>query len=151
MQSAVELILVVGAALLLARDLRRTGSDRLRRPITLLAAALIAALLIGAFGGRAYPSPWWLAIPTAVLLWEVARGWRVTPRCHLWELGVAALALSLLLAMGGLGLAATALLAASAIACVAALGLLLLSHLREPHPWRAGDTSHYERRSAPRV
>ena len=151
MQSVVELILVLGAALLLARDLRRAGTDPLRRPITLLAAALVAALLIGAVAGRAHPSPWWLAVPAAVLLWEVARGWRVAPRCHLRELGVAAFALSLLLAMSGLASSATALLAASAAACVAALALLWFSHLREPHPWRAGDTSHYERRSAPRA
>jgi hypothetical protein len=150
LQSVVEAMLVAGAILLLLRDLRRARRDRQRRPITLLAAGLVAALLIGAVAGRAHPSPWWLAIPAAVLLWEVGRGWRVTPRCRLWELGVAAFAVSLLLAMAGLGLAASALLAASAAACAAAVGLLWLSHLREPHPWRAGDTSHYERRSAPR-
>ena len=150
LQSVVEVILVAGAALLLARDLRRAGTDRLRRPITLLAAALIAALLVGTFGG-VQPNPWWLVVPAGVLIWEVIRGWRLTPRCHLWETGVAAFAVSLVLAMAALGLDADALLAASAAACVLAVVLLWRSHLREPHPWRDGDTSHYERRSRPRA
>lgn len=78
---------------LLARDLRRAWRDRLRRPITLLAAALLTVLLLGTLAGRAHPSPWWLLLPASILVWEVARGWRQTPRCHLWEGGVAAFAL----------------------------------------------------------
>ena len=154
-QSVIEVMLVIGALLLLARDLHRAGRDRLRRPITLLAAALMAALLIGAFGGRAYPSPWWLVMPATVLVWEVNRGWRLTPRCHLWEAGVASFAASLLLAIAGLapggGAAANLLLIASVVACILGIGLLWRSHLREPRPWRAGDPSHYERRSERRA
>lgn len=154
LQSATEVVLVVAALLLLARDLHRAGRDRLRRPVTLLAAALMAALLIGAFGGRAYPSPWWLALPAAVLVWEVHRGWRLTPRCHLWEAGVASFAASLLLATAGLALGggvANLLLTASVVAGILGVGLLWRSHLREPRPWRAGDPSHYERRSGRRA
>jgi hypothetical protein len=155
LQSATEVMLVVAALLLLARDLHRARLDRLRRPVTLVAAALIAALLVGTVGGRAYPSAWWLVLPAAVLVWEVHRGWRLTPRCHLWEAGVASFAASLLLAIGGLalggGTAASLLLIASVAACILGIGLLWRSHLREPRPWRAGDPSHYERRSERRA
>jgi hypothetical protein len=47
LQIAVELILAAGAALLLARDVRRDWRDPLRRPVTLLMASLVAVLLIG--------------------------------------------------------------------------------------------------------
>ena len=39
LQAVVELVLAVGAVLLLARDMRRAWLDQLRRPITLLVAA----------------------------------------------------------------------------------------------------------------
>src|SRR5215216_2233193 len=103
-RTVTELILALGAVFLLARDLRRAWLDQLRRPVTLLVAALIAGLLIGALGGRPHPSPWWLALPGSVLAWEVGRGWRRAPRCHLWEAGVGAFAASFLLAAVGLGL-----------------------------------------------
>jgi hypothetical protein len=153
LQSVIELILVLAAVLLLVRDLRRAWFDRLRRPITLLIAAAIAVLLIGTLGGRAYPSPWWLVVPGAILAWEVARGWRQTPRARLWEAGVAAFAASLLLVMVGLhleGSVAIALLAGSGAAGVLGVGLMWRSRRREPRPWRAGDATHYERRSLPR-
>jgi hypothetical protein len=154
LQSVIEIVLALAAVLLLARDLHRAWLDKLRRPVTLLIAALIAVLLVGTLGARAQPSPWWLVAPGAILVWEVGRGWRRTPRCHLWEGGVGAFAASLLLAVVGLGLGegglATALLSASAAAAILGIGLLWQSHRREPRPWRAGDASHYERRSAER-
>lgn len=154
LRTVTELILAIGAMFLLARDMRRAWLDQLRRPITLLMAALVAALLLGVLGGRPHPSPWWLVLPGSVLGWEVARGWRRAPRCHLWEAGVGAFAASLLLAASALGLGdgnlAAALLAAAAAAAVAGAGLLWRSHRREARPWRVGDTSHYERRFAQR-
>lgn len=153
LQSLVELVLAVGAVLLLARDLRRAWLDQLRRPVTLLMAALIAALLIGINGARPHPSPWWLLLPGVILLWELGRGWRRAPRCHLWEAGMGAFALSLLLA--GLGLAGesvqAALVAASIGSAAVGAGLLWRSYRREPRPWRAGDAGHYERRLTPRL
>lgn len=150
LRGVVELILALGALLLLARDVYRAWLDDLRRPVTLLAAALVGALLLGAFGGRPYPSPWWLVLPGSILAWEVARGWRRAPRCHLWEAGIGAFAASLLMAaigfrVAGGSLGATFLVATTVVAGVGAC-LLWWSHLREPHPWRLGDTSHYERR-----
>ena len=129
LQHVIEVMLVVAATLLLAKDLRRTRLDSLRRP-------------------------WWLAVPAAVLVWEVGRGWRVTPRCHLREAGIASFAGSLLLAVAGLGLEgrfAAPLLAASAAAALLGVGLLWRSRLREPQPWRAADRNRYERRSVPRA
>jgi len=146
---AIELALAAAALLLLGRDLYRAWRDPLRRPMTLLVAGLMVVLLAGALGGREHPSPWWLAVPAAILAWEVARGWRRTPRCHLWEAGMGAFALSLALAGIGLG-AAQGLLIAAAAASVAGFALLWLSHRREPRPWRADDVAHYERRAAPR-
>lgn len=149
-----ELILAFGAVLLLARDTRRAWLDRLRRPVTLMVAAMLAVLLVGALGGQPYPSPWWLVVPASVLAWEVARGWRRATRCHLWEAGVGAFSASLLLAAFGLGLGsgsiAAALLAAGAGTAIVGAGLLWRSHRREPRPWRVGDTIHYERRLAQR-
>ena len=154
LQSVIELVLALAAVLLLARDLRRAWLDRLRRPVTLLIAALVAVLLVGMLGGRAQPRPWWLVLPGGILAWEVGRGWRRTPRCHLWEAGVAAFTASLALAVAGLGLGegsvATALLGASIAAAILGLGLLWQSGRREPRPWRVDDASHYERRSAER-
>lgn len=146
---AIELALATAALLLLGRDLYRAWRDPLRRPMTLLVAGLMVVLLAGALGGREHPSPWWLAVPAAILAWEVARGWRRIPRCHLWEAGMGAFALSLALAGIGLG-AAQGLLIAAAAASVAGFALLWLSHRREPRPWRADDVAHYERRAAPR-
>lgn len=147
-----ELILALGAVLLLARDLRRTWRDRLRRPATLLVAALVAALLIGAISDPPHPSPWWLLLPGIVLGWEVARGWRQATRSHLWEAGVGAFAAGLVLGAVGLGLGggkvAAALLGVAVLAAIAGAGLLRRSSLREPRPWRDGDLAHYERRSA---
>jgi hypothetical protein len=148
-----EIILALGAVLLLARDMHRGWLDPLRRPVSLLGAALIAGLLIGALGGRPHPSPWWLVLPGSVLAWEVGRGWRRAPRCHLWEAGVGAFGASLLLAAVGLGVDGSitaALLATAAGAAVVGVGLLWRSWRHEPHPWRVGDTSHYERRLAQR-
>jgi hypothetical protein len=153
LQSVIELVLAVGAILLLARDLRRAWLDQLRRPVTLLMAALIAALLIGTYGARPHPSPWWLLLPAVVLLWELARGWRRVPRCHLWEAGMGAFALSLLLV--GLGLSGAsvqaALLAAGSGSAAVGAGLLWRSHGREPRPGRIGDAGHYERRLVRRL
>src|SRR5262245_17641234 len=119
-QSTIELFLALMAVLLLARDVRRAWLDQVRRPSTLLMATLVTVLLAGTLGGRAHPSPWWLIVPGVVLAWEVRRGWRQTPHCHLWEAGVGAFAASLLLAVVGLeldgGSVATALLAASVAA-----------------------------------
>ena len=109
-QSAVEVFLAVGALLLLGRDLRRAWRDELRRPISLLVAALVTALLIGTLAREAYPSPWWLLLPACVLAWEVARGWRQTPRCHVWEAGVAAFTAALLFAAAGLAMVGAPLL-----------------------------------------
>jgi hypothetical protein len=154
LQSVIEVVLALGAVLLLARDMRRAWLDQLRRPITLLMAALVAVLLVGTIGGRPHPSPWWLVLPGSILVWEVGRGWRRAPRCHLWEAGVGAFAASLLLAVAGLGLAggsaAAALLATAAGAAVVGAGLLWRSRRRERRPWRVEDASHYERRWAQR-
>jgi hypothetical protein len=154
LQSVVELVLAVGAVLLLARDMRRAWLDQFRRPITLLMAALIAALLIGAIVEPPYPSPWWLVLPGSVLAWEVGRGWRRAPRCHLREAGVGAFALSLLLAAVGLGLEvaslAPVLLVAAGVTAAVGAGLLWRSSRWEPRPWRSDDVSHYERRFAQR-
>lgn len=147
LQSVTELVLSLGAIFLLARDMHRAWLDRLRRPITLIWAGLISALLIGA---RPHPSPWWLVLPAVILGWEVVRGWRRAPRSHHWEAGVGAFAVSLLLAVVGLapaeGSLQSALLMAAATAAVVGSGLLLQSRGKEPPPWRAGDVSHYERR-----
>ena len=154
LQAAVEVILAAGAAFLLARDLRRAWRDPLRRPVTLLAAALMAALLIGVIVGGSHPNPWWLLVPGGVLAWEVVRGWRVVPRCHVREAGIGAFALGLVLAAFGLSMyedsVSAELLAAAALRGAAALGLFWLSHRREPRPWRAGDIKHYERRASER-
>jgi hypothetical protein len=154
LRAVTEIILALGAVLLLARDTHRAWLDQVRRPVTLLVAALIAGLLIGALGGRPHPSPWWLVLPGSVLAWEVGRGWRRAPRCHLWEAGIGAFGASLLLAAVGLGVRGgsitAALLATAAVAAVVGAGLLWRSRRQEPHPWRAGDTSHYERRVAQR-
>jgi hypothetical protein len=103
-QAAVELILAAGAGLLPARDLRRAWRDPLGRPVSLLVAAFMTALLMGVIVGGSHPSPWWLLVPGGVLAWEVARGWRVVPRCHLREAGIGVFAVSLLLAALGLGM-----------------------------------------------
>jgi hypothetical protein len=155
LQSTTELILALAAVLLLVRDVRRALLDQLRRPITLLIATLVAVLLIGSLGARAHPSPWWLALPTLILVWEVGRGWRRTPRCHLWEAGVAAFAASLLLAVVGLGLgdgrAAMGILVASVASSILGVWLLWLSRRREPPPWRIDDPNRYERRARQRT
>lgn len=155
LQSTIELILAVGAVLLLSRDLRRAWIDELRRPITLLMSGFIAVLLVGALGGPPYPSPWWLILPALILGWEVVRGWRRAPRSHLWEAGAGAFAVGLLLAAAGLGLAdggaAAALLAAATGATVLGAALLWQSRRQEPRPWRMGDVSHYERRLTRRL
>src|ERR1044072_4039974 len=75
-QFEIELFRAVGAVLLLGRDLRRAWRDELRRPISLLVATLVAALLIGTLVGHPDPSPWWLLLPVSVLAWEVERGRR---------------------------------------------------------------------------
>jgi hypothetical protein len=151
-ESVIGLLLALAAALLLARDVRRAWRDPWRRPITLLAAALIALLLAGTLMERDHPHPGWLFLPAGVLAWEAARGWRRAARCHLWEGGVAALTASLVLAALGLhgaGLAGV-LLAASGVAAVIGVILLWQSHRREPRPWRAVDRLHYERRQSER-
>src|ERR671936_479246 len=102
LQPVVEIILAAAALALLGRDLYRAWADKLRRPMTLVVAGLMVVLLAGTLGGREQPHPWWLAVPAAILGWEVARGWRRSPRCHLWEAGVGALALALALAAFGL-------------------------------------------------
>ena len=143
-QATVEIILGVAACALLGRDLYRAWRDAQRRPMTLLVAALMAALITGASLSGEHPSPWWLLLPGAILAWEVARGWRRAPRCHRWEAGVGAFALSLVLAAAGA-------LVAAAAAGAAGIVLFYLSRRREPRPWRLNDVQHYERRAAPRV
>ena len=148
-QATVEIILGLAALALLGRDLYRAWRDEQRRPMTLLAAALMVALIAGATASGEHPSPWWLLLPGAILAWEVARGWRRTPRCHLWEAGVAAFALAL--ALAALGLAVQSMLLIPAVAAsIVGFVLLWLSRRREPRPWRAQDVSHYERRAVPR-
>ena len=153
-QTGVEVFLALGALLLLGRDLRRAWRDELQRPISLLVAALVSALLIGALAGEPHPSPWLLVLPAGVLAWEVARGWRRTPRCHVWEAGVAAFTLALLFAAAGLAMrgeaANRALLAVAVVAGMLGLGLLWRSRRTEPRPWRIEDPDHYERRGAQR-
>jgi len=142
-QAAIELALAAAALALLVRDLYRAWRDEQRRPMTLLVAGLMVVLLAGVLGGREHPHPWWLAVPAAILDWEVARGWRRTSRCHLWEAGIGAFALGLTVQ--------SLLLIPAAAASIAGFALLGLSHRREPRPWRADDASHYERRAAPRA
>lgn len=153
-QSAIELALAFAAVLLLGRDLRRAWRDELKRPISLLVAALVAALLIGSLVGHPYPSPWWLLLPVGVLVWEVERGWRQTPRCHFWEAGIAALGTSLLFAAVGLAASekglTTTLLALAAMGAILGISLLRRSRRSEPRPWRVGDPDHYERRGVQR-
>ncbi len=153
-QSAVEVFLAVAALLLLGRDLRRAWRDELRRPISLLVAALVTALLIGTLAREPYPSPWWLLLPAGILAWEVARGWRQTPRCRVWETGVAAFTAALLFAVAGLAMRAegttTTLLALAAVAGMLGLGLLWRSRRTEPRPSRIEDPDRYERRRAQR-
>ena len=67
LQRAVELILALGTAVLLGRDVRRAWRDPLRRPITLLMATVMASLLIGVYGGQVHPSAWWLVVPGCAL------------------------------------------------------------------------------------
>ena len=149
LQSGVELALAVGALALLGRDLYRAWRDKLRRPMTLLVAGLMVVLLAGIVGGREHPHPWWLAVPAAILGWEVVRGWRRTPRCHLWEAGIGAFAFGL--ALAALGLTVQSMLLVPAVAAsIVGFALLWLSRRREPRPWRANDASHYERRTVPR-
>lgn len=150
LQPIIEVALALAAVALLARDLYRAWRDPLRRPMTLLVAAVMVVLLAGVVSGHEQPSAWWLAVPAAVLGWEVARGWRRTPRCHLWEAGVGAFALALILAVLGLEIARAWFVAAAAISALG-FALLWLSHRREPRPWRANDVAHYERRAAPRA
>lgn len=148
-----ELLLGVGALLLLGRDAHRVWLDSLRRPGTLLMAGIITVLLAGTIGSRD-PDPRWLVLPGLILAWEVGRGWRLAPRCHLWESGVGMFALSLLLAGIGLTLdtetLTTALLVAATGACLLGAILLWRSYRREPRAWRADDSNHYERRLNPR-
>jgi len=113
LQTTVEVLLAVAALLLLGRDLRRAWRDELRRPISLLVAALVTALLIGTLAGSPHPSPWWLALPAGVLAWEVARGWRRAPRCHLWEAGVGTFTAGLLFAVLGLAMRTRATMSAA--------------------------------------
>jgi len=143
------LALGAAAALLLGRDLYRAWRDPLRRPMTLLVAAIIVVVLIGTVG-RAHPSPLWLLLPAAILGWEVERGWRRTPRCRLWEAGVAAFAINLALGAAGLLLSRSLVLGAAAACAAAGLALFWSSRRREPRPWRTDDVAHYERRSTPR-
>lgn len=151
LQSAIAIILAAAALALLGRDLYRAWTDKLRRPMTLVVAGLMVALLAGTLGGRAHPSPGWLLVPAAILTWEVARGWRRTPRCRLWETGVAAFAAAIVLAALGLGRpGASVMLAAAVAASAAGFALLVLSRHREPRPWRADDVAHYERRATKR-
>lgn len=153
-RSLIELVLGLGAILLLARDANRAWVDRLRRPSTLLMAAVVTVVLAGTMGGLQHPEPWWLVVPGLILAWEARRGWRQAPRCRLWESGVGAFALGVLLAGAGLqvgaGTVGSALLAAAAGASLVGAVLLWQSHRREPRAWRANDVSHYERRSKPR-
>jgi hypothetical protein len=153
-QTGVEVFLAVAALLLLGRDLRRAWRDELRRPISLLVAALVSALLIGTLAGKPHPTPWLLVLPAGVLAWEVARGWRRTPRCHVRETGVAAFTAALLFALAGFATredgTTTVLLALAMVAGMLGLGLLWRSRRTEPRPWRVEDPDHYERRGAPR-
>lgn len=149
--SAFAIGLAIAALALLARDLQRAWRDRQRRPVTLLAATAVAVLFAGTLGGRAEPDPWWLALPAALLAWEAARGWRRTPRSRLWEAGMAAFAAALLFGAAGFASgaapASSVLLSIGAVSGLVGLALLGSSRRREPRPWRAEDSAHYERRS----
>ena len=80
----------------------------------------------------------------------MARGWRRTPRCHLWEAGIGAFAFGL--ALAALGLTVQSMLLVPAVAAsIVGFALLWLSRRREPRPWRMDDVSHYERRAVPRT
>jgi hypothetical protein len=152
---AIELGLAAAALALLARDLLKAWRDKQRRPATLLVATAVAVLLAGMLGGRSRPDGGWLALPAAVLVWEAARGWRRTPRSHLWEAGMAAFAAALVCAALGFvaasGALGTGLLVAAALAGAAGFGLLWESRRREPKPWRADDVARYERRARARA
>ena len=153
LQQVIEAVLAAAALALLARDLARAWRDPPRRPVTLLVAALVAALLFGVLGGRSYPSPWLLILPAAVLAWEVVRGWRQARRSHLWEVGVGAFAAGLLFAVVALNVeGAVGVASLGFAACAGALGAgcLWQSRRREPHPWRECDPDHYERRLSKR-
>jgi hypothetical protein len=149
-QSIIELALGLMALALLARDLYRAARDPQRRPMTLFVAAAMVVLLAGVVGSGGRPSAWWLAVPAGILAWEVARGWRRTPRCHLREAAYGAFGMSLVLAALGLEVAHAWLDFAVAASAVG-LALLWLSRRREPRPWRADDVAHYERRVMPRT
>jgi hypothetical protein len=152
-QWVVGVVLALAAVALLARDLRRAGSDPLRRPATLFMASLVVVVLAGTFGARQLPNPWWLLLPAGVLAWEAARGWRQLPRCRLREGGMAAWAVGLALTAVGLargGSLAAALLGGAAAAFLLGAILVWRSRSREPQPWRGADREHYERRDAPR-
>src|SRR5262249_26840750 len=148
-QFEIELFLAVAAVLLLGRDLRRAWRDALRRPLSLPVAGPVAALLIGTPSGGPLSSPWLLLLPAGILAWEVARGWRQTPRCHVREAGVAAFAVALLFAVAGLAIhgegIATAFLALAATGGMLGLALILHSRRSEPRPWRIEGPAHYER------
>lgn len=154
LQPAFEIAFAAAALVLIARDMHRAWRDAQRRPVTLLAAVTIVVLILGTLGGRSGPNPWWLTVPAAVLAWEAVRGWRQTPRSRLWEAGMAAFAAALLLGAVGLGvgspLFATVLVVTGAASGVIGFGLLWKSRRREPRPWRANDSAHYERRSPER-
>ncbi|HEX7053763.1 MAG TPA: hypothetical protein VF211_07500 [Burkholderiales bacterium] len=149
---ALGVILAAAALALFARDLRRALRDPQRRPATLFVAAAVAVLLLATLGPRRPPSPWWLAVPAAVLAWEAVRGWRRTPRSRLWEAGMASFAAALVAAAAALASGRDELLlvlagAAGASGCA----LLWASWRREPRPWRADDRTRYERRAQARA
>jgi hypothetical protein len=149
-QTLIELALALAALALLARDLYRAWRDQQRRPMTLFAAGLMVVLLAGVLGGREHPHPGWLALPAVILAWEMARGWRRTPRCPLWETGVGSFGRALARGGGGVTLQKKMLVPAVA-ASITGFVLLWLSRRREPRPWRVDDVSHYERRAEPRT
>ena len=152
---ALGVVLAAAALALLARDLRRAWRDEQRRPVTLLAAVVIVVVLLSTLGSLRLPSPWWLALPAAVLAWEAVRGWRRTPRSRLWEAGMAAFAAALVLGAAGLAPAGdgaeSVLLSLAAAAGAGGVALLWASRRREPAPWRTSDPARYERRAQERT
>lgn len=148
-QSLIGAALGLMALALLGRDLYRAARDPLRRPMTLIVAAMMVVLLAGVAGSGTALRAWWLVVPAAILAWEFARGWRRTPRSHLREAAYGAFGASLGLAALGLEVARAWLDFAVAASAVG-LAFLWFSHRHEPRPWRADDVAHYERREVSR-
>lgn len=154
-QLLIELVLAAAALGLLVHGAIRTWRDPYRRPIALFLWAVLTAILAGVVGGAPHPEPLALLLPLIILVWEVTRGWKRSPRCHIRESAFGVLALALLAYIAAMvfpgwtrytvgGLSIATLLA------IVSVILLVASRFREPRPWLLTDWTHYERRSSPR-